>query len=127
MGNLGLRYPPASSTDREAHAARVYLLAEDCADIDPIWLDAAAREWVKREPFFPRACELRDEALTIARLNTPVKALPSPNIAKPPPPPPAPPLTEDEIRKLPRHLIDMGVRLGEIDPNFAAQLRDEAA
>lgn len=121
MGKLGLRYPPASSVDRDAHAARVALLAEDCADIDAEWLDTAAREWAKNEPFMPRACEMRENALRIGRFATRDRILPAP--AKPvPPKPEVPPLTEDEIRKLPRHLIEMGVTVGEIDPGFAAQL-----
>ena len=124
---LGLRYPPRSTSDEEAHAARVALLAEDCADIDPIWLDAAARDWAKRSPFFPRACELREEALAIGRISRSDRILPAPYRAPPPAKPEAPPLTEAEVRKLPRHLLDMGVKLGEIDPALAEQIRDQAA
>lgn len=121
MGKLGLRYPPASSVDRDAHAARVALLAEDCADIDPEWLDVAAREWAKNEPFMPRACEIRENALRIGRFATRGRTLPPPAKAAPPKPE-VPPLTEDEIRKLPRALIEMGVKVGDIDPDFAAKL-----
>ena len=64
-GKLGLRFPPANSVDREAHAARVALLAEDCADVPENWLDEAASQWAKSQPFFPRACELRDNALDL--------------------------------------------------------------
>ena len=127
VGKLGLRYPPANSVDREAHAARVALLAEDCADIEPEWLDAAARQWAKTQPFFPRACELRDEALAYGRLTTQGRALPAPSLKTAPPPPPAPPLTEAEIRKLPPHLVKLGVKLGEIPQELADRLRDEAA
>lgn len=126
MGKLGLRYPPASSVDRDAHAARVALLAEDCADIDPEWLDAAAREWAKREPFMPRACELRENALAIGRITRRDRILPAP-VRPVAVKPEAPPLTEDEIRKLPRALIEMGVKVGEIDPDFAAKLLAEGA
>lgn len=121
MGKLGLRYPPANSVDRDAHAARVALLAEDCADIDPEWLDAAAREWAKREPFMPRACELRENALAFGRITRSDRILPAP-VTPSPPKPEVPPLTEDEIRKLSPALIEMGVKVGEIDPDFAAKL-----
>lgn len=111
MGLLGLRYPPASSVDRDAHAARVALLAEDCADIDPAWLDHAAREWAKSEPFMPRACEMRDRALAFGRSLH--KRLPPP-LAPLPSRPVQPPLTEDEIALLPKSLVEIGKRLGEI-------------
>jgi hypothetical protein len=122
MGKLGLRYPPANSVDRDAHAARVALLAEDCADIPDDWLDEAARRWAKAEPFFPRTCELRDLALSYGRNLTRGRALPAPVIELTPQPVP-PPLTEDEIRALPQSLIDMGVKLGEIDPVVAERIR----
>ncbi len=91
-GKLGLRYPPASSVDRDSHAARVALLAEDCADLPPEWLDAAAREWAKTEPFMPRACELRDKAILFGRVLSP-PSLPAP-IAEPTPPPPLKPVMD---------------------------------
>lgn len=122
IGKLGLRYPPASNTDREAHAARIALLAEDCADLDPQWLDAAAREWAKSEPFMPRACELRERALSIGRITERSRILPPPTRHEPPKPE-APPLTDDEIRRLPSTFIEMGIKLGEIDPERAARLR----
>lgn len=122
MGKLGLRYPPASSVDRDAHAARVALLAEDCADLDADWLDAAAREWARTEPFMPRACELRELALTVGRITRRDRILPAPVVPEPEKPVP-PPLTDAEIRKLPRPLIDMGVRLGEIDRELADKIR----
>jgi hypothetical protein len=125
MGKLGLRYPPANSVDRDAHAARVALLAEDCADIPDDWLDEAARRWAKAEPFFPRTCELRDLALAYGRSITRPVALPAPSVVRRVPKPVVPPLTEDEIRALPQSLIDMGVKLGEIDPAVAARLREE--
>lgn len=125
MGKLGLRYPPASTVDRDSHAARVALLAEDCAEIPADWLDWAAREWAKTEPFMPRACELREKALMFGRSLTWGKRLAAPY----PPPIPErdrPPLTEAEIANLPSHLVDMGVKLGEIDPAIAARLKDAA-
>jgi hypothetical protein len=86
IGKLGLRYPPANSVDREAHAARVALLAEDCADIPDEWLDEAARRWAKSQPFFPRTCEFREEALSYGRYLEGRKALPAPKREAPPPP-----------------------------------------
>ncbi len=121
MGKLGLRYPPASSVDRDAHAARVALLAEDCADIDPEWLDEAARRWARAEPFMPRACELRASALSIARAQTRGRQLPAP--AREPVVIERPPLTDEEIRRLPHWLVEMGVKIGEIDAERAARLR----
>jgi hypothetical protein len=126
MSSLGLRYPPANSVDRDAHAARVALLAEDCADIPDEWLDEAAKRWAKSQPFFPRACELRDLALACGRSITRSKALPAPTFSSQPPKPDAPPLTLDEIKALPQSLIDMGVKLGEIDPSVVERIRSEA-
>lgn len=127
MGNLGLRYPPASTVDRDAHAARVALLAEDCADIDPVWLDAAARQWAKREPFMPRACELRAEADMLRSAAQPRQALPPPPAFDPPPPRETPPLTDEEIRKLTPALLRMGIGCGAIDPDYAASIRNETS
>ena len=79
IGKLGLRFPPANSVDRDAHAARVALLAEDCADIPDDWLDEAARRWAKAQPFFPRTCELREDALAYGRHLTSCRALPAPH------------------------------------------------
>lgn len=126
MGKLGLRYPPASSVDRDAHAARVALLAEDCADIPADWLDYAAREWAKSEPFMPRACELRDKALSYGRLINPRPLLTAPR-AELPPRPDTPPLTEEEIARLPAALIEIGVKLGEIAPEQAARIQSGEA
>jgi hypothetical protein len=125
MTKLGLRYPPANSVDRDSHAARVMLLAEDCADIPEEWLDFAAREWAKDQPFFPRTCELREIALRHGRLLTRGRALPAP-YTPPSPKPVPPPLTEDEIAKLSPKLVEMGVKLGEIDPQVAQRIRDAA-
>lgn len=128
MAELGLRYPPRNTVDEAEHAARIALLAEDCADLNPNWLDMAAREWARKEPFLPRACELRDSALAIGRMLHPRPALPAPLvtvISKPKLV--APPLTDDEIRRLPQALVDMGVKLGEIEPDRAERLRQKDA
>ena len=86
IGKLGLRYPPANSVDRDAHAARVALLAEDCADIPDDWLDVAASRWAKAQPFFPRTCELREEALAYGRHLSNQRALPAPRPVSAPKP-----------------------------------------
>lgn len=117
VSDLGLRYPPRAAVDEADHAARVLLLAKDCADINPDWLEAAADDWAKRSPFFPRACELREQAMAIGRINRSDRILSAP-APRPEPKPPAPPLSDEEIRKLPRHLIELGVSVGDIDPKF---------
>lgn len=122
MGKLGLRYPPANSVDRDAHAARVALLAEDCADIPDDWLDWAARQWAKNSPFFPRTCELRDSALAYGRNITRGRTIAAPISQEPPRPDPEP-LTDDELSRLSPKLIEMGVKLGEIDAGQAEKLR----
>lgn len=124
VAELGLRFPPRTSVDETDHAARIALLAEDCADIPADWLDQASRDWAKTEPYMPRACELRDKALRIGRRLTKDRILAAP-MTRPAPKPEAPPLTDDEIRALPQSLIDMGVRLGAIDMERVARLRVE--
>jgi len=101
------------------------LLAEDCADLDPDALDEAAREWAKTEPFMPRACELRERALQIIRARTRGRILPAPKY-EPPAQPVPDPLTDEEIARLPQALLEMGVRLGEIDAERAARIRSAA-
>lgn len=130
IGDLGLRFPPANSVDREAHAARVYLLAEDCADIDPVWLKEAASEWAKTKRFLPNACELRESANAMARLaSRPV--LPAPKVDEAPAPKPAPPLTDEEIKRMPGYLVRLGIKMGDIELERAQRLRgateDDAA
>lgn len=120
IGKLGLRYPPASSVDREAHAARIALLAEDCADLDPEWIDEAAREWAKAEPFLPRACELRDRALEIGRRRMRGRLLPRP---VPKARPPEPPLTDEEIARLSPELVAIGLKLGALEVNSDGRMR----
>lgn len=118
---LGMRFPATSGTDREAHAARVTLLAEDCSDINPDWLFMAAREWSQRNKFFPRACELRELALAIGRISDPRRMLTArrPEIPRPY----APPLTDEEIARMPEAIIALGISSGDIDPERAARLR----
>lgn len=122
IGKLGLRFPPANTVDREAHAARVALLAEDCADIAPHWLDRAAVEWARTKPFFPKAIELRSLASAIQRISSPDRMLPKPAEAPKPVPDP---LTDGEIAQLPGWLVRLGVKVGDIEPERAKALRPD--
>lgn len=111
IGKLGLRYPPANSVDRDSHAARVVLLAEDCADIPDDWIDEAARRWAKAEHFLPRACELRERALAYGRHLENKRALPAPK--GPPPPKPlmerrGEPMSEADTTELNQRLEKLG-------------------
>jgi hypothetical protein len=124
IGKLGLRYPPANTVDRQAHAARIALLAEDCSDVPADCLEQAAREWAQTQPFMPKACELRENALAIARRASRA-ALPPPKPAEPPPPPPAPPLTDEEVKNLPGYLLRLGIKVGDIDPDRVERLLGE--
>jgi hypothetical protein len=65
IGNLGLRYRPSGTADLEAHAQTLILLGEDCADMPPPLLDAAAKRWARESKFMPRASELREMARII--------------------------------------------------------------
>lgn len=66
IAKLGLRYRPLSGgADLEAHAEALILLAEDCADMPPPLLDAAARRWAREAKWMPKASELREMARVI--------------------------------------------------------------
>jgi hypothetical protein len=125
IGKLGLRFPPANSVDRDAHAARVALLAEDCADIPPDWLDEAVSRWAKSQPFFPRTCELRADALAYGRHTINQRALPAPRREPLPPPQEPPPLTDDEIARMSPALVAMGIKVGALDVARVARLRHQ--
>ena len=129
IGKLGLRFPPANSVDRDAHAARVALLAEDCADIPSEWLAEAVSRWAKSQPFFPRTCELRADALAYGRLAMKQHALPVPRRDPLPTPQEPPPLTDDEIARMSPALVAMGIKVGALDVDRVARLRhqDEVA
>jgi hypothetical protein len=115
ISDLGLAMPPANSVDREAHAARIMLLAQDCADLPAEHLSAAAAEWRRTKPYLPKACELREETLTRVRLAMSGRMIAAP--ARPrPAAPPSPPLNEAEIRAMPTRLLRMGVAIGDIAP-----------
>lgn len=118
---LGLRYPPANAVDRDAHTARVGLLAKDIANHDPRHIATAITEWVRSSPFFPKACEMI-ELINLARRREDrarnVRALPAPVQAPPAPPP----LTDDELRRTPRYIVRMGLQHGWIDPEQIARV-----
>lgn len=58
ISELGLRYRPNDRTDLEAHAARLALLAADLADVPARFLELAAKDWARRNPYLPKASEL---------------------------------------------------------------------
>lgn len=58
IAELGLRYRPNDRADLEAHAARLALLAADLADVPARYLELAAQDWARRNPFLPKANEL---------------------------------------------------------------------
>lgn len=58
MGTIGLRFPPASGTDPQQHAAQLALLASDVAHVPPEYLERAANEWAVKSPYMPKASEL---------------------------------------------------------------------
>ena len=60
ISKLGLRYEPSSKADLDAHAARVALLAEDLAEVEPWKLQQAISQWVQCRPFMPKASDLRE-------------------------------------------------------------------
>lgn len=123
ISRLGLRYPPANTVDREAHTARVALLAEDCADIHPAWLDEAARQWSRNQPFFPKASELRPMALAVGRRATEgnrPRALPAPRHI----PGDDEPLTLEQIAGCPAPILRMGISLGELTAEQIAEAHD---
>lgn len=58
VGTIGLRFPPASGTDPQQHAAQLALLASDVAHIPTDYLDRAAKDWALKSPYMPKASEL---------------------------------------------------------------------
>jgi hypothetical protein len=114
--------PPANSVDRQAHAARIVLLAQDCADLPAEHLRAAAEEWRRTKPFLPRACELRDETLWRVRAAMKDRMIAGPCSelrAKPP----VPPLSDEEIARMPANIVEMGITLGEFTRERADRAR----
>lgn len=58
VGELGLRYPPAASTDMEAHKGRLALLSRDLSDVPWKLLRRAVDEWAQKSPYLPKASDL---------------------------------------------------------------------
>jgi len=69
IGELGLRYRPASQADLESHAAALALLASDVADVPPDYLARAIAKHVVESPYLPKACDL----IRIAKSFIPVR------------------------------------------------------
>jgi len=67
VGTIGLRYPPASGTDPQQHAAQLALLASDVAHIPTDYLDRAAKDWAAKSPYMPKASELIELAQSYVR------------------------------------------------------------
>ena len=132
IGKLGLRYPPANTVDRDAHAARVALVAEDCADIPPEWLEVVAIRWAKSKPFFPRTCEIRDDALAYGQYITSRRALPAPQVVVTPKPRPVmdrrgEPMSEADTTELNRILESLGAAARYRSDGSRYLVREEAA
>lgn len=124
ISDLGLAMPPANSVDREAHAARIMLLAQDCADLPVEHLRTAAEEWRRTKPFLPRACELRDLAIAHCRIDSRDRLLAPPR-ASARPAREQPPLTDAEVAALPTRLLSMAVKLGEVSQDRADRILSE--
>jgi hypothetical protein len=58
IATIGLRYRPSESSDLEAHAGKLALLAVDCADLPPHILEAAGKKWASTSPWLPKASDL---------------------------------------------------------------------
>lgn len=58
VGELGLRYRPASAAEIQAHEDKLELLIEDLNGMAEDVLEAAAKELAKERPFMPRASDL---------------------------------------------------------------------
>lgn len=120
IAHLGLRFPPANSVDREAHAARVALLASDMAETDPRILAEAARRWSREKPFFPKACELWEIVQRIEgreRSERDSRSLPPPKQEAV-----SPPLTDDDLRAMSPAILRIGLKAGHIEPERVARL-----
>lgn len=59
INNLARRFPVPGGVSIEVHKDRIRALAEDCADIDPVVLKAAADQAARECTFLPSAAELR--------------------------------------------------------------------
>jgi hypothetical protein len=62
IAELNTRFSASRAADPIEYDARLQLLAEDCTDIPPRFLDAAIRACAKVEDFLPSAAKLRKAA-----------------------------------------------------------------
>lgn len=58
IAGIGFRYPPSVAADKEAHAARLALLAADVSHVPPALLERAATRHARQSEFMPKAAEL---------------------------------------------------------------------
>ncbi len=151
MGTIGLRYPPASGTDPQHHAAQLALLASDLAHIPTDYLERAAKDWALKSPYMPKASELIELAQSyvsratnaddgygsqayLDRRNHSMErndcewfydAGGNMQLRKRggENKPFAQPLTDAEIRKMPAWIISMGVTIGDLDAEHCARVR----
>jgi hypothetical protein len=65
VGELGLRYRPASAAEIQAHEDKLELLVEDLNGIAEDVLETAAKELAKEKPFMPRASDLIERCKAI--------------------------------------------------------------
>lgn len=65
IAELGLRFRPSSIEDLDAHAARLELLALDCADLAPGLLRMACDAVARDARFLPSASEIRSAATAL--------------------------------------------------------------
>ena len=78
VAELGIRFPPGSLSDKETHARRLVILAQDLADIPAVILAKAIDRYV-RSPngeFLPKASQLIAIAKTMIDKPTPAGAAP---------------------------------------------------
>jgi hypothetical protein len=68
ISELGMRYEPSAKADLGGHAGKLALLVRDVEDLDPGVLQIAVDSWIKRNPFMPRASDLRGLVEDITRM-----------------------------------------------------------
>lgn len=123
VSDLGLRYPAASHTDREAHAARVALLAMDLRDENPAHLATAAEQWARTSPFLPKACEMIEACKTLAYAARPYRPLRHTTLAAPgPAKAEVPELSDEDLRAMPLGILRLGLAAGHVDPARVTRL-----
>lgn len=157
MGTIGLRYPPASGTDPQQHAAQLALLASDVAHVPTEYLDRAAKDWAVKSPYMPKASDLIGLAqgyfkpengqgygsqayIDRANNNISVKDAewfhdvggnmqlratyaPRPRDMNGDPVPDAGPMTDAQIRSAPQWIINLGIKVGDLDADYCERVR----